>query len=535
MRGYLSPFYDPDTFPIFEKIGINQVADLEDCMILLKEISEVKEVTDTIRAIINNVYLECERLLAVNVYQEETTESFGNLNLMTRAGLGKYEFSNVKDLVFADDEQLADIFAEDRKILWLGCAYSEVSKLLEALSIEPLSSFVEVEVSPIDVTDVPLSIVETVREWKHYLDLWTKFKKPKLYTTFIGGLEKLGKIQILEAQEIRLKYKLEAKSVITKSLTRDVYYDKKQNKLYLNASLDAYSPKIASELCRIFVGGEALKEPVLALLSTGDDDEKRIEVFEQFGIPKEGLPRLIMERIEPKQVEETEEDTIKSTTEKLKPTETEEERPESIKITIPQIFSLGPLLINPDDYTPNEIKELEVSLPSNSSESAEPLTRVVRAKHKTHPPTRAGARRRTIKVTMSPQLPEDVAFELVKKFEESEKRITDDSPRDQKNVGYDLSSSDGISKRFIDIKSSKYDNLVITIQRSEWRKAELEGDNYYLYIVTGLRAGGTPTLQIIQNPIKYLKPDITSRINISNWVHAVRFEISYSKIDETQP
>lgn len=126
-------------------------------------------------------------------------------------------------------------------------------------------------------------------------------------------------------------------------------------------------------------------------------------------------------------------------------------------------------------------------------------------------------------------VPEDVAFELVRKFEESEKRMVDDTPRNQKKVGYDLSSTDDTSKRFIDIKSSKHDSIVINIQPSEWRKAELEGDNYYLYVVIGLRAGGTPKLCIIQNPCKHLKPDMPFRISVTNWQHAVRYEVSFAQ------
>lgn len=156
---------------------------------------------------------------------------------------------------------------------------------------------------------------------------------------------------------------------------------------------------------------------------------------------------------------------------------------------------------------------------------------VVRAVKETPPKTR----KRTITINLSPQLPEDIAFELVKKFEESERRSINDAPRDQKNVGYDLLSSDNTSKRFIDVKSSKYDNIVITMTKSEWRKAELEGDNYYLYIVTGLRSEGNPKLRIIQNPYKWLKPDVPSRINFTNWSHAVRYEVSYAKRDETSP
>ncbi|MCL6579572.1 MAG: DUF3883 domain-containing protein, partial [Candidatus Bathyarchaeota archaeon] len=523
LRGYLSSFYNSEAFPTFKKIGIKESIDLEDCVSALKEISETREITEATQAIINSIYLESNRMLVSTQYSEETIAVLRQLPLLTRPKSGKYEFVCSSDLVLADDEHLANIFSEDLKILWLGCSYSEVSGFIKALQIKPLSSMVEVNVKPIDVTDAPPGVPETVREWTHYLEPWIRYKRPKLYATIIEGLEKLKKIDVFQAEEIHLTYKLQGSST-TKSSICDAYYDRQENKLYVSVALDAYSPKIASEICRIFAEGEALKEPILALLSAGEDDKKRIEVFEQFGIPKEGLPSLIIEKVEPKLAEETKEEITKqplTTSESIE--KQEEAKPETHAVDFPEkIIQIGPVLINPDEYIPSEIAELAILHSPQGSDDVRPS--VVRAVKGTPPKTR----KRTIALRISPQLPEDVAFELVKKFEESEKRSVDDAPRDQKNVGYDLSSSDGTSKRFVDIKSSKYDNIIITMTKSEWRKAELEGDNYYLYIVTGLRTDGTPKLRIIQNPYKWLKPDIPSRINFTNWDHAVRYEVSYT-------
>jgi hypothetical protein len=528
LRGYLSSFYNTGAFPIFENIGIKETADLMNCIDVLNEISQRGEITDAIKAIINSVYLECNRLLATHEYPQEIIDDMKQLTLLTKPKSGKSEFVPVLDLVLADDEQLASIFSEDLKILWLGYSYSEVSQFLKSFQIKSLSSIVQVNIKPVDVTEVPQHVVENVREWRNYLDPWVRYKRPNLYGALLEGLEKLGRIQILQAEEIHVEYKLKEGSTATKSSSNDACYDKQESKLYLCASLDPYAPKIASELCRMFDGGEALKEPLLALLSAGEDDKKRIEVFEQFGIPREGLPSLTIEKVEPKQVEELKEDASEYEVKKITPPEEQEETKHEPETTPPQeIIHLGPILIDPSDYIPFEIKELAVSTQPQNAANTKP---VVRATKKT-PPT---SRTRTITITISPQLPEDVALELVRKFEESEKRTIDDTPRNQKNVGYDLSSTDGTSKRFIDIKSSKHDSIVLNIQRSEWRKSELEGDNYYLYIVTGLRAGGIPKLCIIQNPCNYLKPDVPSRVTVTDWNHAVRYEVSFLKSEELQ-
>jgi hypothetical protein len=530
LRGYLSPFYDSDAFPIFKQLGIKESIDLGECINVLKEISEAGEVTEAIQAIINSVYLECNRMLASTQYPKEIIDILKQLSLLTRPKSGKYEFVCSSELVFADDEQIANIFSEELNILWLGCSYSEVLDFLKALEIKSLSSIVQVYVKPIDVTDAPLSILETIREWASYLEPWVRYKRPKLYGNTIEGLEKLKKIEVFQAEEIRLTYKLKD-STTEKSLTCDAYYDRQENRLYLSTSIDAYAPKIASEICRIFAEGEALKEPILNLLSAGEDENKRIEIFEQFGIPKEGLPSLIIEKVEPKSVEESKEAITKQILATPESVENQEEvkTEDDIAASPEKIIQFGPLLINPDEYIPLEIVELTMAPSLQDSGDTKPV--IVKALKEILPKPKT--RKRTITIRMSPQLPEDVAFELVKKFEESEKRSINDAPRDQKNVGYDLSSSDSTSKRFIDIKSSKYDNIVITMTKSEWRKAELEGDNYYLYIVTGLRSEGNPKLRIIQNPFKWLKPDAPSRINFTNWNHAVRYEVTYAKRNET--
>ena len=70
--------------------------------------------------------------------------------------------------------------------------------------------------------------------------------------------------------------------------------------------------------------------------------------------------------------------------------------------------------------------------------------------------------------------------------------------------------------------------------RNEWKKAELEGDNYYVYVVTGLRVGSTPTISIIRNPRLRLKPD-DDPVMVSSWEHAVEKRVTFAKELEFDP
>jgi hypothetical protein len=524
-RGYLSTFYSRGAIQVFEKIGIKEACNLKDCLKVLEELASSPEIDDTTRAIINNVYLECERLLGIGIKPEEENQVFQNLKLLVKPKAEKQSFIPVSGIVFADNELLEINFADTLEILWLGCAYSEVPNLLSTFKISPISSLVAIEIKPIDVVDAKPTVVQTIRDWQYYLNQWIKYRKPKLYKILSEGLEKLGTIDILEAQEIALHLRLKSDPNISKIIKSDVYYDNLSNKLYISAITSPYAPRVASELCRVFPLSEVMKEPILNLSSAGEDNERRIEIFQQFGIPKEGLPNLVMEQIEAKQIQEQKSITVKAAVPKEEPEKEEEEK--TVNVPPQQIVQLGPFLIDPEDYSPDEIDELE---PSSPPEGAENSKNIVRAVKKVGPVSR----QRTVKVTLAPQMPEDVALDLAKKFEQSEGRSVDDSPRDQKNVGYDFTSADGKSKRFVEIKSSRFDEINITLQQSEWRKAELEGENYYIYVITGLRAGGYPKLRILQNPIKYLKPDLPSNIIISKWKHAVRFEVSFSKNQDSQ-
>lgn len=526
-RGYLSPFYSRGAIQIFEKLGIEESGNLKDCLEVLQELACFSEVDDTTRAIINNIYLECERLLSTGITPDVENQDFQNLKLLARPKAEKRSFIPVSEITFADNELLERQYADDLEILWLGCAYSEVPNLLSLLKIPPISSLIDVEIKPVDVIDANLTVVQTIRDWQIFLNQWIKYRKPKLYQTLSEGIKKLGAIDILEAQEIVLHLRLK-NSNVNKVIKSDAYYDNPSNKLYISATTNPYAPKVASELCRVFPSGEVMKEPILNLSSAGEDNERRIEIFQQFGIPKEGLPDLVIEQIEAKQIQE------QKTIELAKPITTpeaepkkEEEPKSSANVPTQQTVQLGPFLIDPEQYSPDEIGELEPSPPPEGVKNTRPLVRAV----KRIGPT---LRQRTVKITIAPQMPEDVALDLVKKFEQSQGRLVDDSPRDQKNVGYDFASTDDKSKRFVEMKSSRFDEINITLQPSEWKKAELEGENYYIYVVTGLGAGGNPKLRILQNPIKYLKPDLPTNIIISKWEHAVRFEVSFSKKEDSQ-
>ena len=521
-RGYLSTFYGRDAIQTFETMGVKEAADLVDCLNVLEELALFAEVDDMTKAIINNVYLECERLIEIGASPQDSKNP-ENLRILCKQKSDQQLFASISKVAYSDNDLIETSFADALEVMWLGCASSEVPHLLSTFNIPPISSLVDIEIKPVDVIDAKLTVVQTIRDWQLFLNQWITYRKPKLCETLSEGIKKIGTIDIYEAQNIFLNLELKANPTICKKIQTDVYYDKATNKLWYSTATSPYAPKVASELCRVFSCSEVMKEPILSLSSAGEDNERRIEIFQQFGIPKEGLPNIVMHQIEAKQMQE------KTTAKKSRPAtlkeEPKKEEPKTpVNIPTQQTVQIA-FLVDPEQYKPDEIDELEPTAPPENGSNIKTIVRAV---------TKAGpvTRQRTVKVTIAPQMPEDVGLELVKQFEQSQGRTVDDSSRDQKNVGADFISTDGKTKRFVEMKTSRYDDLNIPLQQAQWRKATLEGDNFYLYVVTGLRAGGTPILRIIQNPTKHLNPDLPTNMTFSKWKHAVRYVVTFSKNDE---
>ena len=126
---------------------------------------------------------------------------------------------------------------------------------------------------------------------------------------------------------------------------------------------------------------------------------------------------------------------------------------------------------------------------------------------------------------------EAAAHALARRIEEFEGREAEDR-HDQRGIGYDIFSRDTATnmERFIEVKGFRGEGGSITMTAHEWKKAEQEGDRYYLYIVTGLQENSTPQLSVIQNPVKYLSPDPPIEKKVSDWKNGIQKMIIFRKV-----
>ena len=76
-------------------------------------------------------------------------------------------------------------------------------------------------------------------------------------------------------------------------------------------------------------------------------------------------------------------------------------------------------------------------------------------------------------------------------------------------------------ERFIEVKHFRGESGTFELTPYQWKKAEAEKDKYFVYIVSGLKEGDKPTLEIMQNPVKYLMADPPIQKKFSDWKNGI--------------
>jgi hypothetical protein len=126
---------------------------------------------------------------------------------------------------------------------------------------------------------------------------------------------------------------------------------------------------------------------------------------------------------------------------------------------------------------------------------------------------------------------EAIALELVMRFEEDIEDREPDDRHKQPGIGYDiLSRGKNGDELYIEVKHFRSDAGTWELTPHQWKKAEEEGDKYFMYIVSGLKLGYTPNIEIIQNPVKYLTLDPPFKKQFSDWKNGVLKTVKLQKI-----
>ena len=173
--------------------------------------------------------------------------------------------------------------------------------------------------------------------------------------------------------------------------------------------------------------------------------------------------------------------------------------------------------------TPDELKQCKVERRgAPSTETGLVSLNAGRKKKPKAPLDKKRSDRETYsKSTISKLETQDRAIQIVMLYEREQGR----EPRDLRDtgVGYDVESSD----RKIEVKSFKDTVGILEFYESEYEAADRHRENFYIYVVSGLLKGATPTIQIIRDPFKCVTFVAEKRV-AKNWKDSVEETVTFT-------
>lgn len=532
LRGYIEhdreEFYNVSLRDFLFSLGVSERASIRHCLNALSELKTTGNL-DEFKAVAAKVYHYINDILAIG-YSEEVDWA-KPVFLSTRG-----EFLPPSKLYYADAGDYAKLFGSEANILWLPYAWTAVARFLSGASFSSMSEHIKVTKKFREISEMDGSHVSRFINLLSYVEPYLAKKNPSVYESLKakGVFLELRDMEIFEATTLKLDYALAGRDgtgVSVNGMEREAFFSQDENRLYLKTGSDLFSTDVAKEVSRIFRGGEEDTFPFLDSLLACGSDENRLEAkLEHFGIAiSPEVPSLKPTSIEVVSLEpdKTVEPETDAGTRKAEDTS----RRETTTASTPELPVQPKIvtgLIDVNAYIPDTLKEL---VPFTRSDGATGL--VTSKEIKLREPSRPGGTVPEHKPTLVPGHldVEAAAHALAIRIEEFEGREAEDR-HDQRGIGYDIFSRDTATnmERFIEVKGFRGEGGSITMTAHEWKKAEQEGDRYYLYILTGLQENSTPQLSVIQNPVKYLSPDPPTEKKVSDWKNGVQKMISFRKV-----
>lgn len=526
MRGYIEhrsqSIYDHGIFDFFALLGIKDRPSVEDSLDILEELKLAGNF-DEYRRFASKIYPYIESIV-----------SEGNLE---RANLDRPVFISMNDtfrtpsqLYYSDDDELCDHFKSDIEILWLPCSWVNLENMLTVAGFNCLSDSISIAKRFDQLTEVDGESAGELKRRLQYAMLYLKKKGIELYEELEKRdiRQQISQLEVYETSSISLDYILtidNSNRAVVKDVPKLAYLSLEEKRLYKSDTISLYSVHVAKELSKLFITAENDLFPFLdSIFSVTDEDELK-EKLKHFGI-------YSVEATVDKPVGEVEITPSEGDAER------EEEEPETKREGLakgeppPRPQPPGPApparkpdLINPDEFMFHEIEEFTPYVGSDGKKNVPARTVELRE-------ARPGSGKPRRQPRMKPNRgdAEEIALDLVMSFEEMEGRYPDDRHK-QSGIGYDVYSiTDTGEERFIEVKHFRGESGLWELTPHQWKKAEEESDRYYVYVVSGLRDGNTPAIELIQNPTKYLIPDPPVQKKFSSWRNGVSRVVKCQKI-----
>lgn len=526
MRGYMGnrslEIYDHNLLDFFRLLGIKDSPSVEDSLDVLEELKLAGNL-DQYRRFASKVYPYIESLVSQDSLRE------GNLNKPVFLSLND-TFLPPSKLYYTDDNELSDYFKSDVEVIWLPCSWVNLENMLTVAGFNRLSDSISITKRFGQLNEMDGESVSELKRRLQYAMVYLKKKDIERYER----LEKreirqhISQLELYETTSISLDYILtidNSNRAAVKDIPKLAYFSREEKRLYKSDAISLYSVEVAKELSKLFITAENDLFPFLdSIFSVVGEDELN-EKLKNFGINSTDL--AIDESIGEVEITPSEDETEKEKEEPEIQREGAgaEESPARPQPPVSKHDDRKPDLVNPDEFIFNEIEEFTPYVGRDGSKNIP--TRTVQLK-KGHPGF--GKQKRQPRIKPYRRDAEEIALDLVMSFEEMEGRYPDDRHQ-QPGIGYDVYSvTDAGEERFIEVKHFRGEAGLWELTPYQWKKGEEERDRYYVYVVSGLRIGSTPTIEIIQNPVKYLIPDPPVQKKFSSWRNGISRTVKCKKL-----
>ncbi|MBU4502159.1 MAG: DUF3883 domain-containing protein [Nanoarchaeota archaeon] len=444
----------------------------------------------------------------------------------------KSQFLSPSELYFSDNNEYKKYFGTKVEILWLPFSWVNIRNMLLIAGFRSLTRNVSVTKKIEDLKEIDGETTNQIVQRLLYVEGYLKKNNAELHRELQkeNVFKKIRRLQAYETTKITLAYGLTVdnhESTVVNDIEKRAYFSNDEDRIYTLNQIYLFSTPVAKELSKLFFPEEEYVLLILDSLFNVRDEDELNEKLEHFNIrvedtlTEEEIQEEVKLRPYIKEEPTKEQETVK---EEEKPEVSEEisERPQ-LPISETEIKDFG--LINPDEFIFDKIEEYEPYTKSEGIQNA--IVRTVELKkgtlgaHRVERETRKRAGREDAETT---------ALEIVMRFEELEDREAEDRHK-QKRIGYDIHSKtkDG-NEMFIEAKHFRGEAGTFELKPHQWKKAEQEGDKYFVYIISGLKEGNKPKLEIIQDPVNYLMPDPPAEKKFSDWKNGVAKAIDLQKV-----
>jgi len=517
LRGYIehngSPAYGASLKDLFVAVGVADKPLLEGCFEALEDLSVLGD-------------LDYNRRLAPDIYTY--------MNELAERDLGETiswdkpvflsdtdQFLPPSELYYDDSEEYKTYFGAKVAALYLPYAWGNIRTMLRVGGFQSLRQNCSVAKRLGDLNEIEGDAASQLVERLSCIEPHLRRNKVELLreVTGEGIFERIEGLRAYETPSIVLDLSLAAGDGPPISVTgvgKDAYFSYDENRLYVSSSTPLLSTAVAKELSRLFGYGGLEVLMLLDSLFAAQGEEELEDKLRYLGIDSVGRfieqpsdeIRLIASSEEPRQ--ETE---APKSEDKAKPTERTRQLPQP-PVSEPAVIRSD--LIDPREFVFDMIEERTPYTSTDGMPSAVTASVTLRKALPLALEGDRGVRTRAGRLDA-----EGIALELAMRFEEDEGRMPDDR-HEQRGTGYDIySETRNEEKRFIEVKHFRGNAGGWELTAHQWKKAEQEQDAYYVYVVSRLREGREPIIEVLQNPHKYLTPNPPARKRFSNWMNGV--------------